>query len=105
VFMIGIDPHKGSHTAAAVDQTEAVVACLRVAAHADQRAGLLEWAAAFEPRVWAVGGDGDGGLVAKQLVAAGERVLDVPPCRLWRRQHRVRRGMGSPTGVGAGSMI
>src|SRR5919106_261969 len=80
VFMIGIDPHKGSHTAAAVDHTEAAVACVRVNADRHQRARLLEWAAAFEPRTWAVeGATGMGALLAQQLVAAGERVLDVPP--------------------------
>ena len=80
MFMIGIDPHKGSHTAAAVDHTEAAVACVRVNADRHQRARLLEWAAAFEPRTWAVeGATGMGALLAQQLVAAGERVLDVPP--------------------------
>jgi len=80
VFMIGIDPHKGSHTAAAVDHTEAVLACVRVDANRHQRARLLEWAVRFEPRTWAVeGATGMGAMVAQQLVAAGERVLDVPP--------------------------
>ena len=30
MFMIGIDPHKGSHTAVAVDQSESVVDTIRV---------------------------------------------------------------------------
>ena len=34
--MIGIDPHKGSHTAVAVDASEAVVGELRVRASARQ---------------------------------------------------------------------
>lgn len=80
MFMIGIDPHKGSHTAAAVDHTEAAVACVRVDADRHQRARLLAWAAGFEPRTWAVeGATGMGALLAQQLVAAGERVVDVPP--------------------------
>jgi hypothetical protein len=33
MFMIGIDPHKGSHTAAAVDQSEAVIDTIRVDAN------------------------------------------------------------------------
>src|SRR5262249_56170738 len=38
------------------------------------------WAAGWPGRVWAVGGAaGLGHLLAQQLVAAGERVLDVPP--------------------------
>ena len=34
--IIGIDPHKGSHTAVAVDATEAVLAELRVRASASR---------------------------------------------------------------------
>jgi len=80
MFMIGIDPHKGSHTAAAVDRSESVIATLRVEADRDQRQHLLDWAASFEPRTWAVeGATGMGALLAQQLVAAGERVVDVPP--------------------------
>ncbi len=92
MFMIGIDPHKGSHTATAVDQSEAVIACLRVEANRHQRARLLEWAAAFEPRTWAVeGATGMGAMLAQQLVAAGERVVDVPP-KLSSRVRLLERG-------------
>jgi transposase len=80
MFMIGIDPHKGSHTAAAVDRAEAVIDTIRVDADRQQRARLLAWAARFEPRTWAVeGATGMGALLAQQLVAAGEHVVDVPP--------------------------
>jgi transposase len=80
VITIGIDPHKGSHTATAVDASEAVVGELCVAADRHQRARLLEWAARFEPRRWAIeGATGLGALLAQQLVGAGEHVVDVPP--------------------------
>ena len=80
MFMIGIDPHKGSHTAAAVDRDEAVIDTIRVDADRHQRSRLLAWAARFEPRTWAVeGATGMGALLAQQLVAAGELVVDVPP--------------------------
>ena len=80
MITIGIDPHKGSHTATAVDEHEAVVGELRVDADRHQRARLLEWAAAFEPRRWAIeGATGMGALLAQQLVGAGEHVVDVPP--------------------------
>jgi transposase len=80
VITIGIDPHKGSHSATAVDASEAVVGELRVAADRHQRARLLEWAARFEPRRWAIeGATGMGALLAQQLVGAGEHVVDVPP--------------------------
>jgi hypothetical protein len=41
---------------------------------------LVTWAAQWPERIWAVeGADGLGKLLAEQLVAAGKRVLDVPP--------------------------
>jgi transposase len=80
MFVIGIDPHRGSHTAAVLDSDEELLDELRVVADRQQRQRLLEWAASFMPRVWAVeGATGTGALVAQQLVAAGEHVLDVPP--------------------------
>lgn len=80
MFMIGIDPHKGSHTASAVDHTETVIDTLRVLADCHQRERLLIWATRFEPRTWAIeGATGMGALLAQQLVAAGEHVVDVPP--------------------------
>jgi transposase len=79
VFIIGIDPHKGSHTAVAIDGDERLVGELLVTADRRQRARLLCWAAPFEPRVWAVeGATGHGALLSQQLVGAGETVLDVP---------------------------
>jgi transposase len=79
VFIIGIDPHKGSHTAVAIDGDERLVGELLVCADRRQRERLLCWAAEFEPRVWAVeGATGHGALLSQQLVGAGETVLDVP---------------------------
>jgi transposase len=59
VVMIGVDPHKGSHTAAALSAAEERVGELRVCASADQVQRLLAWAAAWPERAWAVeGADG-----------------------------------------------
>ena len=78
--MIGVDPHKGSHTAVAIGTSEQVLGQLRVRACAEQAQRLLAWAKAWPQRTWAVEGAGGlGHLLAQQLVAAGERVLDVPP--------------------------
>src|ERR1035437_7656415 len=78
--MIGIDPHKGSHTAVAIGAAEEPLGDLRVRAGAAQAGTLAGWAAAWPERTWAVEGAGGlGHLLAQQLVAAGERVLDVPP--------------------------
>jgi transposase len=92
MFMIGIDPHKGSHTASAVDHTEAVIDTLRVIADCHQRERLLSWATRFAPRTWAIeGATGMGALLAQQLVAAGEHVVDVPP-KLSSRVRLLERG-------------
>ena len=78
--MIGVDPHKGSHTAVATGQAEMALGEVRVRASASQVQQLLEWAAAWAERTWAVEGAGGlGHLLARQLAAAGERVLDVQP--------------------------
>jgi hypothetical protein len=80
MFVIGIDPHRGSHAAAALDEQERLRAVLQIAADRQQRQRLLAWAEGFAPRVWAVeGATGTGALLAQQLVTAGETVLDVPP--------------------------
>ena len=77
---IGIDPHKGSHTAVALDEHEAALGQLRVRSGPDQLARLCEWAGAWPARTWAVeNAPGLGYLVSQQLVGAGEKVLDVPP--------------------------
>jgi transposase len=78
--MIGIDPHKASHTAVAINGAEEPLGELRVRACASQAEQLLAWARAWPERTWAVeGADGLGHLLAQQLLSAGERVLDVQP--------------------------
>jgi len=80
VVMIGVDPHKASHTAVAISAAEEPVGQLRVRASAVQAERLLGWAQAWPERAWAVeGAGGIGHLLAQQLLSAGERVLDVPP--------------------------
>ena len=80
MFVIGIDPHRGSHAAAVLDGDERVQAVLHLVADRQQRQRVLSWANEFTPRRWAVdGATGTGALLAQQLVAAGEVVVDVPP--------------------------
>jgi transposase len=80
MYVIGIDPHKATHTAAVLASDEKLEAELRVVAGRRQRDELLAFAAPYAPRRWAIeSATGWGALLAQQLVAAGEEVVDVPP--------------------------
>jgi transposase len=77
--MIGVDPHKASHTAVAIDEDEGELAALTVRANRTQLDKLLAWAVPFEKRIWAIESAGGlGYLLGQQLLDAGEEVLDVP---------------------------
>jgi len=82
-IMIGIDPHKASHTAVAVDEFETVVDEIRIRSCPTQAVLLREWADGFrDTRVWAVeSAQGLGYLLSQQLISAGETVIDVPAVR------------------------
>src|SRR2546421_10441824 len=72
--MIGVDPHKGSHTAVAIGAAEEPLGEARVRASTAQAERLLAWAAAWPERTWAIEGAGGlGHLLAQQLLAAGGR--------------------------------
>ena len=78
VTIIGVDPHKRSHTAVVLDDCEEIATQIRVAASAGQVDELLAWAPTAE-RLWAVeNANGLGRLLAQQLVVRGEAVVDVP---------------------------
>ena len=77
--IIGVDPHKATHTAVAVGEREDELARVAVRASRVQTERLLSWAQAFPSRTWAIeGADGMGYLLSQQLVAAGEHVVDFP---------------------------
>jgi transposase len=79
-MIIGVDPHKSSHTATAVDPaTNTPVASLRVVSSLAGYRQLLRWSAQFADRRWAVeGARGLGRHLAQWLVAREEVVWDVP---------------------------
>jgi len=78
--MIGIDPHKATHTAVAIDDNEDVLGEFTLRASSRQVRRLREWADGFTKREWAVeSANGLGYLIGQQLVATGETVFDVPP--------------------------
>jgi transposase len=69
---IGIDPHKASHTAVALDSSGETLGELRVVADASMLRVLQRWASSWPQRLWAIeGAAGLGRLLAQQLVAAG----------------------------------
>jgi transposase len=77
--MIGIDPHKASHTAVAIGGDEDQLSSVKVRATQRQVDQLIDWAEPFEKRTWAIESAGGlGYLLAQQLVGRGENVLDVP---------------------------
>jgi len=77
--IIGIDPHKLLHAACAIDERETELARLELRTGPRQMNDLLAWASPFECRSWAIESAGGlGYLLAQQLVARGEVVVDVP---------------------------
>jgi transposase len=79
VITIGIDPHKRSLTAVALDPHSRLLGQQRIAATSQAGTQLLAWAKQWPQRRWAVeGASGLGRGIAQRLVAAGEQVLDVP---------------------------
>ena len=94
---IGVDPHKASQTAAAVDEHHHVLARLRVPA---TRAGYRQsrrWAACWPHRRWAVeNAAGLGRPLAQWLLGDGEQVVDVP-AKLSARVRLLSTGHGRKT--------
>ncbi|MCW7945694.1 transposase [Streptomyces hygroscopicus] len=79
MIIIGIDPHKSSHTAVAVDAAGHKIGQRRFVVNSGTFGRLLHWCAQRPGRRFAV--EGAGGLgrsLAQQLAAAGEDVVDVP---------------------------
>jgi transposase len=79
VVIIGIDPHKSSLTAVAIDNSGVRMAIRRFIVNAGTAAALAKWTERWASRRFAVeGANGLGRGIAQVLVAAGEDVVDVP---------------------------
>ncbi|MCY1141460.1 transposase [Actinoplanes sp. Pm04-4] len=79
VITIGIDPHKSSLTAVALDETGKTLGSRRVTVNTAAFKTLTGWAACWPQRRFAVeGAAGLGRGIAQLLAAAGEDVVDVP---------------------------
>jgi transposase len=85
VIVIGIDPHKRTHTAAAVERTTGELRDERTVKARERGQGeLLVWARALDPeRIWALEDCRHvSSRLERFLLARGERVVRVPPGRM-----------------------
>ncbi|SEB45431.1 IS110 family transposase [Rhodococcus jostii] len=80
MIVIGIDPHKSTHTATAVNPvTNTDLGSIRIDATLADYKKLIAWAKAWPTREWAVeNAEGLGHHLAQWLLVLGEIVLDVP---------------------------
>lgn len=99
MITIGIDPHKSSLTAVAVDATGQHLADRRFAVNAGTFTQLMKWSQRWPRRRFAVeGANGLGRGIAQQLAAAGDVVVDVP-ATLAARARVLATGGGRKTDV------
>src|SRR6266480_3227854 len=80
MIVIGIDSHKRTHTAVAVDGTGRKLAEKTLAATSAGHLELVRWAARFADRTWALEDCRHlSRRLSNDLLVAGERVIRVPP--------------------------
>jgi transposase len=80
MIVIGVDPHKSTHTATAVDPgTNQSITSICIEASLADYSRMLRWARQFGQRRWAVeNAEGLGRHLSSWLLARGEQVVDVP---------------------------
>jgi transposase len=103
MVLLGVDPHKDTHTVVAVDQAGRQLGQATVAARTLGHAELLGWARHHWPgeRVWAVEDCRHvTGRLERDLLAAGERVVRVPP-RLMAGARQAVRALGKSDPIDA----
>jgi transposase len=99
MVVIGIDPHKRSHTAVAVDEVGRKLGQLTIASTPQGLLRLWAWAAGFGPdRRWAVeNGRGVAGRLVRTLIGHGAAVVWVPPKLMAQSRASARtRGKSDP---------
>ena len=103
MIVIGVDPHKRTHTAAAVDQrTGELIAELTVQGNQEGHARLLEWARELDPeRGFALEDCRQVSCrLERFLIGRGERVVRVP-AKLMARSRRSARARGKSDAIDA----
>ena len=95
--IIGVDPHKASHTAAVLGTRREVLAHLRVPSDRAGYRQLRRWSARWPRRLWAVENTvGLGNSLTQWLLNDGEQVVDVP-AKLSARVRLLSSGHGRKT--------
>ncbi|MEH0638935.1 transposase [Streptomyces bottropensis] len=107
MILIGIDPHKLTHTATAVDpETNRDHASIRIDVTLQEYQRMLEWARQWPGRRWAVeNARGLGHHVSSWLLARGEQVVDVSPSATARVRQLSRGGGRKNDRVVAGCVV
>jgi transposase len=102
MVLLGVDPHKDTHTVVAVDPAGRQLGQITVAARSHGHAKLLGWARHRWPeRLWAVEDCRHvTGRLEADLLAAGERVVRVPP-RLMAGARQAVRALGKSDPIDA----
>lgn len=103
MIVIGVDTHKRNHALAAVHRgTGVVVDELQIAADVDGHLHALAWAQSLGAElVWAVEDcRGVSGALERALIAAGQRVVRVPP-RVMGQSRRGEREIGKSDRIDA----
>jgi transposase len=78
--LIGVDPHKATNAAVAIDEHGDLVGQAAFPANRGGIRALERWAKRFAQRRWAIeGATGIGRPLAQKLAASGKEVVDVPP--------------------------
>jgi transposase len=98
MVVLGIDPHKKTHTAVAVDDAGRQIATITVATSPAGHLKLFTWATQFSQHRWAVeDGRHVAGRLLRALIGAGEHVTCVPTKLMARTRAGARtRGKSDP---------
>jgi transposase len=103
MVLLGVDPHKDTHTVVAVDHTGRQLDQTTVAARTLGHGELVGWARSRWPerRLWAVEDCRHvSGRLERDLLAAGERVVRMPP-RLMAGARQAVRALGKSDPIDA----